>query len=339
MRRAKSNVAPPAPRRAAGHRPVLLAEVLRLLAPRDGGIYVDGTFGAGGYSRAILESADCRVWGIDRDPRAIADGAEQARRHAGRLKLIEGRFGEMRRLLAENGLGVADGIALDLGVSSMQIDESARGFSFRADGPLDMRMGGQGPSAADLVNGCSEEELADIVFRYGEERRARAIARAILRRRSLAPITRTGELADIVRAVVGKRRGDRSDPATRTFQALRIAVNDELDELDRGLAAAEALLAPGGRLAVVSFHSLEDRRVKAFLRERTGRNPRASRYLPESRAGRAPSFRRCPGDEATPAATEIWANPRARSARLRGAERSEAPAWGPGNMGSGEIAA
>jgi 16S rRNA (cytosine1402-N4)-methyltransferase len=309
-----------------------LAEVLRLLSPRDGGVYVDGTYGAGGYSHAILESADCRVWGIDRDPRAIADGAAQARRFAGRLKLIEGRFGEMHRLLADNGVKAADGIALDLGVSSMQIDEATRGFSFRADGPLDMRMGGQGPTAADLVNGLSEEELADIIFRYGEERRARAIARAILRRRSLAPITRTGELADIVRGVVGKRRGDQSDPATRTFQALRIAVNDELGELASGLAAAEALLAPGGRLAVVSFHSLEDRQVKAFLRERTGHMPHASRHLPEAAPGRTPSFRRCPGDEATPSADEISGNPRARSARLRGAERSEAPAWGPAEI-------
>jgi 16S rRNA (cytosine1402-N4)-methyltransferase len=179
------------------------------------------------------------------------------------------------------------------------------------------------------VNRCSEEELADIIFRYGEERRARAIARAILRRREASPIARTGELADIVRGVVGRRRGDQSDPATRTFQALRIAVNDELGELDSGLAAAEALLAPGGRLAVVSFHSLEDRRVKNFLRERTGRNPQTSRYLPEASPGRAPSFRRCPGDEATAGPDEISGNPRARSARLRGAERSDSPAWGP----------
>ena len=318
-----------APSRAPKHRPVLLAEVMRLLAPRDGGIYVDGTYGAGGYSHAILESADCRVWGIDRDPSAVAAGTTSVQRFAGRLVLIEGRFGEMQRLLADNGVNAADGITLDLGVSSMQIDEASRGFSFRADGPLDMRMGGQGPSAADLVNCCSEEELADIIFRYGEERRARAIARAILRRREASPITRTGELADIVRGVVGKRRRDQSDPATRTFQALRIAVNDELGELDSGLAAAEALLAPGGRLAVVSFHSLEDRRVKTFLRERTGRNPQASRYLPEAGPGRAPSFRRCPGDEATAGPDEISTNPRARSARLRGAERSGSPAWGP----------
>ncbi len=315
----------PAPR----HRPVLLAEVLRLLSPRDGGIYVDGTYGAGGYSHAILESADCRVWAIDRDPSALAAGAAPAKRFAGRLTLIEGRFGEMQRLLADSGVDAADGIALDIGVSSMQIDEPTRGFSFRADGPLDMRMSDRGPNAADLVNGLGEDELADIIFRYGEERRSRAIARAIVRRRAEAPIARTGELAEIVRGVVGKKRGDQSDPATRTFQALRIAVNDELGELDRGLAAAEALLVPGGRLAVVTFHSLEDRRVKTFLRERTGRTPNASRYLPEAKTARPPSFRRCAGDEATAGEREIAANPRARSARLRGAERTEAPGWGP----------
>jgi 16S rRNA (cytosine1402-N4)-methyltransferase len=307
------------------HQPVLLAEVLRLLAPRDGGIYVDGTFGAGGYSRAILESADCKVWGIDRDPRAVAAGSSLAQRFAGRLTLIEGRFGEMSALLAGEGVTAADGVALDLGVSSMQLDEAERGFSFRFDGPLDMRMGREGPSAADLVNGLEEAALADLIFRYGEEKRARAIARAIVARRRQAPITRTSELADIVRAVVRGRDG--IDPATRTFQALRIAVNDELGELERGLASAEALLKEGGRLAVVSFHSLEDRRVKQFLREREGRMPQASRHLPAADAAPAPSFRRCPGDEATPGEAEIAANPRARSARLRGAERTAAAAW------------
>jgi 16S rRNA (cytosine1402-N4)-methyltransferase len=310
------------------HRPVLLAEVQRLLAPRDGGIYVDGTFGAGGYSRAILESANCRVWGIDRDPRAVAAGAELAERFAGRLELIEGRFGDMQDLLADKGVTAADGVALDLGISSMQLDQAERGFSFRADGPLDMRMGNQGRSAADLVNELSEAELADIIFRYGEEKRARAVARAIVARRATQPITRTGDLADIVRGVVRRRGGDKIDPATRTFQALRIAVNDELGEIDRGLAAAEGLLRPGGRLAVVSFHSLEDRRIKNFLRQRTGRTPQGSRHLPAAGEQRAPSFRRCPGDEATPSDAEIAGNPRARSARLRGAERSDAAGWG-----------
>jgi 16S rRNA (cytosine1402-N4)-methyltransferase len=318
---------------APRHRPVLLAEVLRLLAPRDGGIYVDGTFGAGGYSRAILEAADCRVFGIDRDPRAIADGVSLARRFAGRLTLVEGRFGEMVDLLAAEGVAAADGVALDLGVSSMQLDEAERGFSFRADGPLDMRMGRAGPSAADLVNNLPEAELADILFRYGEEKRARAIARAILRRRAKAPITRTSELAAVVHGVTGPKRRDAKrrgaiDPATRSFQALRIAVNDELGELDRGLIGAEALLRSGGRLAVVTFHSLEDRRVKQFLRWRSGRSPQASRHLPANGREMAPSFRRCPGDEAVPGEAEVAQNPRARPARLRGAERSAAPPWG-----------
>lgn len=317
------------PKSGERHRPVLLAEVLRLLEPRDGGIYVDGTYGAGGYSRAILDSANCKVWGIDRDPNAIAGATDTAKEFAGRLALVEGRFGEMQSLLTDHGVSAADGIALDLGVSSMQIDEAERGFSFRADGPLDMRMSARGSSAADLVNSLEEGELADIIFRLGEERRARAIAKAILRRRREQPITRTSELADLVRGVVGKARGDQSDPATRTFQALRIAVNDELGEIDRGLAAAEALLAPGGRLAVVSFHSLEDRRVKSFIRERTGRTPQGSRHLPETHESRAPSFKRCAGDEATPGEAEVKVNPRARSARLRGAERTSAAAWGP----------
>ena len=311
------------------HQPVLLAEVVHLLSPRDGGIYVDGTYGAGGYSRAILDSADCKVWGIDRDPNVIAAAKAQAKELSGRLTLVEGRFGEMQNLLADRGVSAADGIALDLGVSSMQLDEAERGFSFRADGPLDMRMSARGSSAADLVNTLEEGALADIIFRFGDERRARSIAKAILRRRGEQPITRTGELADLVRSVVGKARGDQSDPATRTFQALRIAVNDELGEIDRGLAAAEALLAPGGRLAVVSFHSLEDRRVKAFIRERTGRTPQGSRHLPETHETRSPSFRRCDGDEATPGENEISANPRARSARLRGGERTHAAPWGP----------
>jgi 16S rRNA (cytosine1402-N4)-methyltransferase len=312
----------------ARHRPVMLAPVLKLLAPRDGGVYVDGTFGAGGYSSAILESAECRVWGIDRDPHAIAEGAALARRFPRRLQLIEGRFGEMLDLLSAKGISMADGVALDLGVSSMQLDEPERGFSFRTDGPLDMRMGDRGPRAMDVVNGLTEGELADIILRFSEERRARAIARAIVRRRNKKPITRTRELASIVHGVLGPRHHDGTDPATRTFQALRIAVNDELGELERGLAAAEALLKPGGRLAVVSFHSLEDRRVKSFLRRRTGRAPQGSRHLPAFGREMAPSFRRCPGDEAVPSPAEIAANPRARSARLRGAERSSAPPWG-----------
>jgi len=309
-----------APSQAPKHRPVLLAEVMRLLAPRDGGIYVDGTYGAGGYSHAILESADCRVWGIDRDPSAVAAGTTSVQRFAGRLVLLEGRFGEMQRLLADNGVNAADGIALDLGVSSMQIDEASRGFSFRADGPLDMRMGGQGPSAADLVNGCSEEELADIIFRYGEERRARAIARAILRRREASPITRTGELADIVRGVVGKRRRDQSDPATRTFQALRIAVNDELGSLAEFLAALPRIVARGGRAAAIAFHSLEDRMVKqSFARLATGCI--CPPDLPVCGCGRTAAFRLLTRKAVKASASEEAENPRSRSARLRAVER------------------
>jgi len=306
---------------APRHRPVLLAEVLKLLAPRDGGIYVDGTFGAGGYSRAILESADCRVVGLDRDPRAIAEGAPLADSFAGRLTLVEGRFGEMVDLLAAKGVGSADGVALDLGVSSMQLDEAERGFSFRSDGPLDMRMGGEGPSAADLVNDLGEAELADILFRYGEEKRARAIARAIIRRRAKGPITRTGELAAVVRGVLGPKKRDAIDPATRSFQALRIAVNDELGELERGLAAAEQVLAPGGRLAVVSFHSLEDRAVKDFVRTHSGRTPAPSRHAPPRAERQVATLREVSRKPVPPSAAEVSANPRARSARLRVAEK------------------
>jgi 16S rRNA (cytosine1402-N4)-methyltransferase len=302
------------------HVPVLVDEVVAVLAPRDGATYVDGTFGAGGYSAALLEAAQCRVLGIDRDPQAMARGAALAARYAGRLHLIEGRFGDMARLIGREKVA---GVALDLGVSSPQIDDPERGFSFRADGPLDMRMGREGDSAADLVNTASEAQLADIIREYGEERFARRIAHAIVERR---PITRTGELAAIVRAAIPHRDAAGIDPATRTFQALRIAVNDELGELDRGLAAAEEVLEPGGRLAVVSFHSLEDRRVKEFLKRRSGAAPQASRHLP-AKAAPAPSFRLLTKKPVEPAPAELARNPRARSARLRGAERTAAPPW------------
>jgi len=314
----------------AGHKPVMLAEVIAALNPRDGAIYVDGTFGGGGYGAAILAAADCRLFGIDRDPGAIARGAAVAARYPGRLTLVEGRFGDMARLLSAEGVAAVDGVALDLGVSSYQLDDPARGFSFREDGPLDMRMGPGGPSAADVVNGYEAARLADIIRRYGEERRARQIARAIVEARSQAPITRTGALAEIVRGCFPPpRRGERAaiDPATRTFQALRIHVNDELGELSRGLAAAEALLGAGGHLAVVSFHSLEDRLVKDFLRARSDLAPRGSRHRPDGPAGPAPTFDEVSRRPRRPGPAEIAGNPRARSARLRTGRRTAAPPW------------
>ena len=309
-----------------GHVPVLLGEVLEILAPRDGGIYVDGTFGAGGYSRALLEAARCTVWGIDRDRSAALRGAEMARPYRGRLTVLAGRFGEMDRLLEDHRVSAVDGVALDLGVSSTQIDEPARGFSFRSDGPLDMRMGEEGPTAAELVNRLAESELARIIRDFGEERFGRQVARAIVAARAKAPIATTGHLAAIVRSVV-RAGADGIDPATRTFQALRIEVNDELGELDRGLAAAERLLKPGGRLAVVAFHSLEDRRVKRFMKSRSGAARVRSRLLPGERPECAPSFRLITKKPIRPGEGELAANPRARSARLRAAERTAAPPW------------
>jgi 16S rRNA (cytosine1402-N4)-methyltransferase len=311
---------------SAGHIPVLLDAVLAAMAPRDGAVYVDGTFGGGGYSEALLTAACCRVFAIDRDPEAVRRGRELAKRFGGRLSVVEGRFGDMLELLAPLNSEPVAGVALDLGVSSQQLDTPERGFSFRRDGPLDMRMSGQGQSAADLVATLSEGELADLLRAFGEERFARRIARAIAAIRQRKPIARTAELADIVRAAV-PRSEPGQDPATRTFQALRIAVNDELGELDRGLAAAEQLLAPGGRLAVVSFHSLEDRRVKEFLRRRSAVAPGVSRHQPVRAGLPAPSFKLLSRRAVTPNAGEIARNPRARSARLRAAERTAAPPW------------
>jgi 16S rRNA (cytosine1402-N4)-methyltransferase len=308
----------------APHRPVLLAEVIEALAPRDGAIYVDGTFGAGGYSRALLEAAHCTVFAIDRDPDAVKGAAPLVDRYPGRLHIVQGRFGDMVQLLGARGIDAVQGVALDLGVSSMQIDRAERGFSFRFEGPLDMRMECAGRSAADLVNELAERPLADLIFTFGEEKKARRIAKAIVAARALAPISTTQHLAEIVRRAIGPAH-DRIDPATRTFQALRIAVNDELVEIDRGLGAAERLLAPGGRLAVVSFHSLEDRRVKQFLRERSGRNPKASRHLPVSDTEAKPTLRLIAPGGIEPGADEVKSNPRARSARLRVAERTDAP--------------
>ena len=306
---------------AARHVPVLAREVVDALQPRDGGRYLDGTFGAGGYATAMLDRADCQVIAIDRDPDAIAAGQALAERYAPRLRLIEGRFGDMAELLAAEGVEDVDGVALDLGVSSMQFDQADRGFSFRASGPLDMRMDRNGQSAADLVNEADESELADIIWRYGEERKSRRVARAIVEARKHKRIETTGELADIVRRAVGPKGRDESDPATRTFQALRIAVNDELGELERGLAAAEQVLAPGGRLAVVSFHSLEDRAVKEFVRARAGRTPGPSRHAPPRAQDRAATLGDLTRKPVLPSAAEIAKNPRARSARLRVAEK------------------
>ena len=310
---------------AQAHIPVLLDAVLAALAPRDDAVYVDATFGGGGYSEAILGAARCRVFGIDRDPDAVARGEALAARYGGRLTLIAGPFGDMERLLGPHSPGPIAGIAFDLGVSSMQLDEAGRGFSFRQDGPLDMRMSRAGESAAELLARLSERELAALIRDLGEERFARRIARAVAAAQRRAPIGTTGALAEIVRAAI-PRREPGLDPATRTFQALRIAVNDELGELDRGLAAAERLLMPGGRLAVVSFHSLEDARVKSFLRRRS-EVARGSRHLPPRLAGSAASFTLLSRRPVRPAAAEIARNPRARSARLRAAERTAAPAF------------
>lgn len=306
----------------APHIPVLLAPVLRALEPLAGATYVDGTFGAGGYTGAALAAGVGHAYAFDRDPSAIAAGEALAARHPGRLTLIEERFSGMDRALAARGIAAVDAVALDIGVSSMQLDQPERGFSFMADGPLDMRMGGEGQSAADFLNTADEAEIADILWRYGEEPRSRRIARAVVAAR---PLARTSELAALVRRVCGPQPGGK-DPSTRTFQALRIHVNDELGELDAGLRAAEALLRPGGRLAVVSFHSLEDRMVKSFLRSRSGGEPAGSRHLPEAGGRPDPSFER-PAKAVRADAHEISANPRARSATLRAAVRTAAPAW------------
>ena len=305
------------------HIPVLGQEVLAWLEPRDGGIYVDATFGAGGYSRAILDISNTRVIGIDRDRTAIAGGFDLVERSEGRLTLIEDRFSRLEAVCAGEGLSSVDGIVMDVGVSSMQLDEAERGFSFRLDGPLDMRMGEGGPTAADVIARASEAELADIIYLFGEERHSRSVARAIVAARKDAPIATTRALADLVAKVVRTKPGD-IHPATRTFQALRIFVNEELDELQHALQAAERVLKAGGRLAVVSFHSLEDRIVKNFLSLR-GKTGGGSRHLPEVKQT-TPSFRPLTRRPVTPDDSEVSANPRARSAKLRAAERTDAAA-------------
>jgi 16S rRNA (cytosine1402-N4)-methyltransferase len=299
----------------------MIEEVVAGLAVVPGETLVDGTFGAGGYTRALLGVGAGRVIGFDRDPDAIASGPSLV--PDPRLTLINERFSQMDRVLAERGLLPVDGIALDIGVSSMQLDQADRGFSFMNDGPLDMRMSQSGQTAAEFLNHADESEIARVLKDYGEEPRARAVARAIVAAR---PLTRTAELAAVVRRALGFRQGQKSDPATRTFQAIRIHLNAELDELEQGLRAAERSLRPGGRLAVVTFHSLEDRIVKRFLKVRSGDVPSGSRHRPMVAKGPAPTFEQV-AKPVSPSEAELARNPRARSARLRTAVRTDAPAW------------
>ena len=307
----------------APHIPVLLDEVIAALDPQPGDVVVDATFGAGGYTRAILQRG-ATVHAFDRDPDAIAVGRQwpETREQPPRLVLHPRRFSEMVAALAEAGIARVDGVTMDVGVSSMQLDQAERGFAFSAEGPLDMRMSREGESAADFLNSAREEDIADVLYRYGEERQSRRVARAIVAAR---PLETTGDLARVVRKALGYRSGAPKDPATRSFQAVRIHVNAELDELEAGLRAAEALLREGGRLAVVSFHSLEDRIVKRFLREGTGAHAGSSRHLPERKAATPPAFARA-SKAIRPSEAEIARNPRARSATLRAAVRSAAPA-------------
>lgn len=313
------------------HIPVLLSQVVEHLAPKDGELHIDGTFGAGGYTSAILEAADCQVIALDRDPQAVRDGFPLTQKYAPRLTLAMQRFGDIARAPALRGAESVDGVVLDIGVSSMQLDQPGRGFSFQADGPLDMRMFAyerwnveKRPSAADLINELEQTRLADIIYHFGEERRSRAIAAAIVRARESTPITRTSELAGICTKVYGRRPKDGIHPATRTFQALRIAVNDELGELASGLAGAERILKPGGRLVVVTFHSLEDRIVKRFFAERSGRTQSGSRHLPEMTQFEPPSFQILNHRPLGPSNQELATNPRARSAKLRWGIRTDA---------------
>ena len=312
--------APPA------HRSVLLDEVAQCLNLRPGLRVVDATFGAGGYSGAFLE-AGADVLAIDRDPTAARFAVPLAAAYPNRFRLFEGRFSDIESHLEAGGWQGCEGLAMDLGVSSMQLDEAERGFSFMRDGPLDMRMGDEGETAADLVNTAEPAELARIFWLYGEERASRHIANVLVRRRAEQPFTRTADLAQTVERALGGRRGAPTHPATKVFQALRIAVNDELGELEEALAAAERVLVSGGRLAVVTFHSLEDRIVKAFFTQRAGRTPAGSRHLPPAQRGPQPTFVLLFNGAHAPSQAEVDSNPRARSAKLRAAERTAAPAW------------
>jgi 16S rRNA (cytosine1402-N4)-methyltransferase len=318
------------------HTPVLLSEVVDVLAIRDNGIYVDGTFGAGGYSRGILQSNDtCHVYGIDRDPEAVVRGQNFQKEFPHRFTILHNRFSRLQNALENEGIEQVDGVTFDLGVSSPQLDEAERGFSFSKDAPLDMRMEKSGPTAADFINNANEQELADTIYLYGEERYSRRIAKKIVETRKESPITRTKQLADLVRSVV--RKSGNIDPATRTFQALRIKVNEELRELEEGLEAAERVLKPGGRLAVVTFHSLEDRIVKRFLNDRSGKGQQTNTYrhmplIPNDQNIQVSSFKVLERRGVTPEESEIKNNPRARSARLRFAERTNAPVWKEGGQ-------
>ncbi|KQN09903.1 ribosomal RNA small subunit methyltransferase H [Sphingobium sp. Leaf26] len=303
----------------APHIPVLISEVLEALAINPGEIHVDGTFGAGGYSSAMA-SAGARVFAFDRDPDAIREGQAVADAH--QITLIPGEFSRMAELLAERGIDKVSGITLDIGVSSMQLDRAERGFSFQSDGPLTMTMSQDGMSAADFLNDASEEDIANVIYRYGDEPRSRRVARAIVEAR---PLERTGQLAAVVRKALGHKPHDKKDPATRTFQAIRIHVNRELEELEMALDAAEMLLEEGGRLAIVTFHSLEDRIVKQFLRNRSGGDSGGSRHMPERAAGPQPTFAK-PAKAVKPGEAELARNPRARSATLRAAIRTSGPA-------------
>ena len=301
------------------HQPVMLTEVLKALAPVPGGHYVDATFGAGGYTAPLL-AAGCRVSAIDRDATALALAAPLTAKYKNALSLHQGAFSQMGQMISGN----VDGVVMDIGVSSMQLDQAERGFSFQNDGPLDMRMEQSGQSAADFVNEADEADIADVIYRYGDEPKSRRIARAIVAAR---PIHRTAELAAVVRRAVGWRDGQKSDPATRSFQAIRIHINRELGELEDGLAAAERVLKPGGRLAVVTFHSLEDRIVKRFLRDRSGQQPGGSRHLPDvGPTGPAATFDSV-AKPVRPGEIELHKNPRARSATLRVARRTSAHSW------------
>jgi 16S rRNA (cytosine1402-N4)-methyltransferase len=303
----------------SGHAPVMLAEVLKTLGVADGETIVDGTFGGGGYTRAILETAKCKVIGLDRDPDAIIRGKELEADMGARFEIVETQFSKMDTLQ-----GPVDAVVLDIGVSSFQIDQAERGFSFMQDGPLDMRMGGDGPSAADVAAQLSEDELTKIFQAYGEEREARRVARAMVNDRVATPYLRTSELAGLCSRVIGRKSPDQIHPATRVFQALRIYVNDELGELEMALAAAEAILCEGGRLVVVTFHSLEDRVVKTFFNERS-KEVSGSRHSPIN-TGPAPTFELMTRKPMIASDAEIALNPRARSAKLRAAIRTGAPA-------------